>query len=164
LREARDALAAADAILTADDAVQMPEDDERPLFKLARRLGEVRTGDDEVRVPDRDTPVLVVSGIANPARFVSDVTAAGCRIAEAIAFRDHHPYTPADVARIAARARAAGAAAVLTTEKDFVRLLPFRPFPLPVAYLPLTMDLEPAAEFGAWLAASLRAARDITVD
>jgi len=109
-------------------------------------------------------PVLVVSGIANPARFVSDVTEAGWQIADAIAFRDHHSYTQADVAGIAARARAAGAAAVLTTEKDFVRLLPFRPFPLPVAYLPLTMDIEPAAEFGAWLAASLRAARDITVD
>ena len=32
----------------------------------------------------------------------------------------------------------------MTTEKDFVRLLPFRPFPVPVAYLPLTMELEPA--------------------
>ncbi len=48
-------------------------------------------------------------------------------------------------------------AAVITTEKDFVRLLPFRPFPLPVGYLPLTMELEPAMEFRRWLEASLQA-------
>ncbi len=52
----------------------------------------------------------------------------------------------------------------MTTEKDFVRLLPFRPFPFAVAYLPLTMEPEPAAEFRRWLDASLQAARDITVD
>jgi len=81
-----------------------------------------------------------------------------------LAFRDHHPYREADLTRIVTAARDCGAKVVVTTEKDFVRLLPFRPFPLPVVYLPLTMDVEPAAEFGAWLEASLRAARDITVD
>jgi len=101
LREAADALAAADAILTADSAVQMPQEDERPLFRMARRLGDVRTGHDEGLVPHRQTPVLVVSGIANPARFVRDVTDAGWQIADAIAFRDHHSYTQADVARFA---------------------------------------------------------------
>ena len=50
---------------------------------------------------------------------------------------------------------------MLTTEKDYVRLLPHRPFPVPVAYLPLTMEPEPLPEFRRWLADSLRAARDI---
>ena len=37
---------------------------------------------------------------------------------------------------------------VLTTEKDLVRLLPLRPLPLPVAWVPLQVSIEPAAEFG----------------
>ena len=48
--------------------------------------------------------------------------------------------------------------------KDLVRLLPFRPFPLPVGYVPLTMEPEPLPEFRRWLEASLRAARDSIVD
>jgi hypothetical protein len=58
------------------------------------------------------------------------------------------------------RARAVNATRVLTTEKDYVRLLPLRPFSLPVAWVPLTMEPEPIDEFRAWLAAQLDAARD----
>ena len=85
-------------------------------------------------------------------------------MAQSLAFRDHHPYDEATSTRIGTARARLRAAAVVTTEKDFVRLLPFRPFPLPVVYLPLTMEIEPAAEFRGWLEASLRAARDITVD
>ena len=49
----------------------------------------------------------------------------------------------------------------MTTEKDYVRLLPFRPFAVPIAYAPLTMEPEPEGDFRHWLAGSLRAARDI---
>ena len=55
----------------------------------------------------------------------------------------------------AARAAAAGAAAVLTTEKDYVRLLPHRPFPMPVGWVPLTMEPDPLAEFRHWLAGAV---------
>jgi tetraacyldisaccharide-1-P 4'-kinase len=64
------------------------------------------------------------------------------------------------VARLFAEARSAGAATILTTEKDYVRLLPFRPFSMPVGYLPLTMNVEPREEFRAWLSGSLADARD----
>jgi tetraacyldisaccharide 4'-kinase len=106
--------------------------------------------------------MFVVAGIANPERFLADLGAAGWIVAGALVFRDHHPYSRSDVERIWAAVGKAGAAAVVTTEKDFVRLLPFRPFPVPVAYLPLTMEVEPAAEFRRWLDDSLRAARDST--
>ncbi|HEX8984979.1 MAG TPA: tetraacyldisaccharide 4'-kinase, partial [Bryobacteraceae bacterium] len=39
-------------------------------------------------------------------------------------FPDHHRYTPAELARLAAEARAAGAEALLTTEKDLANLPP----------------------------------------
>jgi hypothetical protein len=58
------------------------------------------------------------------------------------------------------RARRGGAEVLLTTEKDYVRLLPYRPFERPIAWVPLTMEPDPLAEFRDWLAAQLRAARD----
>ena len=161
LREAPDALVAADAILASDAAVHMPPDDARPLFQLRRHLGELQG---EYGAVGRGTPMAAVSGIANPGRFLDDLRATGVHVVHSLTYRDHHAYGRNDVARILSAATAAGAGAVVTTEKDFVRLLPFRPFPLPVVYLPLTMEIEPAAGFRAWLDASLRAARDITVD
>ena len=74
-------------------------------------------------------------------------------------FGDHHAYRPADLARVAAAAREAGAAAALTTEKDAVRLLPLRPLPLPIAAVPLEVTVEPAAEFRSWLLGRLAEAR-----
>jgi hypothetical protein len=44
----------------------------------------------------------------------------------------------------------------VTTEKDFVRLLPFRPFAVPVVPVPLTIDIDEAPSFDAWIAAALQ--------
>ena len=84
----------------------------------------------------------------------------GVEIADKRSFRDHHRYSEADVRELVKAAREAGASALVTTEKDYVRLLRFRPFPLPMGVVPLTIQPEPHAEFAAWLAASLGAARD----
>jgi tetraacyldisaccharide 4'-kinase len=105
--------------------------------------------------------VFAVAGIAAPARFFTDLRAAGWTLAGTLGFADHHRYSRGDVARIAAASRAAGAAAILTTEKDFVRLLPFRPFASRIGWVPLTMEPDPLHEFRRWLAGSLDAARDI---
>ena len=40
----------------------------------------------------------------------------------------------------------------MTTEKDYVRLLRYRPFAMPTGWLPLTMEPEPLADFQGWLA------------
>ena len=72
-------------------------------------------------------------------------------------FRDHHRVLARATSRgSSARREAGGAAPSLTTEKDCVRLLPLRPFPLPVACVPLTMEPDPLPEFRRWLAGSLR--------
>jgi hypothetical protein len=55
------------------------------------------------------------------------------------------------VAGIAEAVRDAGARLVLTTEKDLVRLLPFRPFPVPIACVPMTVEIEPPGALDAWL-------------
>jgi tetraacyldisaccharide 4'-kinase len=163
LREARDTLVAADAVLADGPGVELSGDLDVPLFALQRRMGEpVVTG--PASAADSigpGAPVLAVAGIADPGRFLADLRTAGWTVEDAMAFRDHHPFSANDVKGIWASAARLGVRAVVTTEKDFVRLLPFRPFPLPVAYVPLTMEPVPAAEFRQWLDASLRAARDI---
>jgi tetraacyldisaccharide 4'-kinase len=157
LREPLDTLVAADAIVASDDDVAIDvAPAEIPVFRARRTAGRPQ--------PDVTGPVLAFAGIANPRVFFDELWHSGVQVVRTIGFRDHHAYSPRDVGRIFDEARDAGAAAVLTTEKDYVRLLPYRPFPLPAAWVPLTMEPEPLDEFRRWLAGSLSAARDIIVD
>lgn len=153
LREPLDTLIVANAILTADDdvAIEAVPQLDIPLFRLRRSIGAVQ--------PPAD-PVLAVAGIASPGRFAADLRSAGWNVVGALTFRDHHAYSRRDLARIAAAARAAGAACVVTTEKDLVKMLRFRPFALPISAVPLTIEPDPLEEFRTWLAGSIAAARD----
>jgi tetraacyldisaccharide 4'-kinase len=65
--------------------------------------------------------VLAFCGIGRPEKFFATVREAGAQIVEAIPFADHHAYREEDAARLLKIARGAGAALV-TTEKDYVRL------------------------------------------
>ncbi len=159
LREPLDTCIVADAIVAADADVEVDvAGGDIPLFRVTRAIGPAIGGDGMAEVAGR--PVVAVAGIAAPERFFDDLRRAGYTLAATIAFPDHQPYSRRDLARIAARATAAGAAAVVTTEKDFVRLLPYRPFPLPVVWVPLTMEPDPRPGFRHWLAGSVAAARD----
>jgi tetraacyldisaccharide 4'-kinase len=110
------------------------------------------------RVP-RTAPVVALAGIARPARFFEDVERAGWDVADRLTFPDHHVFGARDVEHIAARVRATRAALVLTTEKDVMRLLPLRPLPMPVAWVPLSVSVEPAEDFRLWLRWRLQQAR-----
>ena len=153
LREPLDTLIAADAIIAADnDVVVDAAGGDVPFFRTCRTLSK----------PCADgVPALAIAGIASPGRFFDDLRALGCTLVRTVAFRDHHSYSRADLDRVIAEARSAGAEVVITTEKDYVRLLPFRPFAVPVECAALTMEPDPLPEFRHWLAGSLRAARDI---
>src|SRR5207247_5648061 len=125
LREGLGAAIAADAALVTAGYDAAAERIARALrlstvFRVTRTIGSPRLiagSHDSVVVPT-DSRIFVVSGIARPERFVSDLASAGWTIAGAIAFRDHHRFTARDVRRIAEAARAASSAIVLTTEKD----------------------------------------------
>jgi tetraacyldisaccharide 4'-kinase len=155
LREPLDTLVAADAIMAEDEVDVATAGADVPVFRLKRIIG-------ESQIVSVGT-VLAFAGIATPQRFFDDLLARGWRLARTMEFRDHHPYSRRDARRIFEAARAAGAPAVLTTEKDLVRLLPYRPFPMPVGWVPMTMEPDPLPEFRRWLAGSLCAARDIIV-
>jgi tetraacyldisaccharide 4'-kinase len=66
--------------------------------------------------------VLAFAGIAAPERLGETLAAHGAIVRDVVAFPDHHPYAPGDLAAVAHRARAMGAGLLVTTEKDAVRL------------------------------------------
>jgi tetraacyldisaccharide 4'-kinase len=104
---------------------------------------------------------LAVAGIARPERFFAAARGQGWEVAKALAFRDHHWFSMSDLKRMLATARVANADVILTTEKDAMRLLdlPLAPIPRTFAFLPMTVRVEPAAEFHQWLSGMLGAAR-----
>lgn len=65
--------------------------------------------------------VVAFAGIGRPAKFFATLTELGANIAEVREFADHHPYSDAELADLAALAQANNATLV-TTEKDWVRL------------------------------------------
>jgi tetraacyldisaccharide 4'-kinase len=85
------------------DVLQRPGGDVLPLTSLAGRR------------------VVLLAAIARPLAFRSTVEALGAVVVGARFHRDHHRFSPADVAAAAAAARAADAV-LLTTEKDEARL------------------------------------------
>jgi tetraacyldisaccharide 4'-kinase len=151
LREPLDTIVAADAVLTTDDDVVIDTHGaELPQFRLTR------TGN---FAPIDDRPALAVAGIASPDRFFDDLRVNGWVIAQCLRFGDHHRYAAGDVRRMADEAARVGAARIVTTEKDFVRLLPFRPWPLPVTCVSLSVTPEPFDRFRDWIVSELRTVR-----
>jgi tetraacyldisaccharide 4'-kinase len=67
----------------------------------------------------RNQSVIAFAGIAKPARFFEAVESVGVRLVKHIEFRDHHAFTPEDIADISKKA---SNVVLITTEKDSVRL------------------------------------------
>ena len=163
LREPIDAAEAADVIVDLDGIDGALTDLGRPVWRARRRLGAARLADAAgTPVTPSASRVLAVAGIAHPAGFFRDLSLAGWGIVHEMPYRDHHPYTAADVARMIDAARASGAGLIMTTEKDLVRLLPFRPFAVPVAYVPMTLEIDPVGALDEWLARTIGDARQRT--
>jgi tetraacyldisaccharide 4'-kinase len=160
LREPLDAAAACDAVVCLDDADVRAIAAGRPTWRARRRQGAARLAE-PMGAPVEGTAdaVVAVAGIAQPSAFFDDLRSAGWSLARELPFPDHHRYSRRDVAAIFEAARASGASLVITTEKDLVRLLPLRPFPLRVAFVPLTVAVEPAEAFDDWLRTRLQDAR-----
>jgi tetraacyldisaccharide 4'-kinase len=66
--------------------------------------------------------VLLFCGLGNPRAFLETAQRHGAVVANHVFFRDHHSYSREDRRALKERARACGAEALLTSEKDFQRL------------------------------------------
>jgi tetraacyldisaccharide 4'-kinase len=78
----------------------------------------------EVPIPSNSesSPVAAFCGIARPEQFFAGLESAGLQLAVRKAFPDHHSYTAPEVEQLRADASAVGASAIITTEKDSLRL------------------------------------------
>ena len=83
-----------------------------------------RLGKEEIIAPVTFTRrrVAAVSGIARPERFVDDLLHFGMTIALRRDFVDHHRYTQEEFLEVVNAAHAAGAEAIIMTEKDAMNL------------------------------------------
>lgn len=105
-------------------------------------------------VPQVDGPVVAFCGIARPEQFFDGLERAGLRQAARFAFPDHHRYTANDLQRIAAAARDAEAAVLLTTEKDLMRLGAMAaslPASVPLRAVQFRIEIENEAAAIDWL-------------
>lgn len=92
----------------------------------------------------RGRKVTAACGIANPDAFEQGLDRLGAHVVRFEAFRDHYAYAPAEIDRLIDAARLAGAEALVTTRKDFVKwrpLLEGRQDDLPVTVAALGVDL-----------------------
>jgi tetraacyldisaccharide 4'-kinase len=120
-----------------------------PVWRLRRRM----------EVPAVDGPVVAFCGIARPEQFFAGLEAAGLHIAARIAFPDHHRYTARDLDRLVTTARKTGATALITTEKDQVRLGKLAaafPESTPLKTASLRIEIEHENEAVEWLVGRLK--------
>jgi tetraacyldisaccharide 4'-kinase len=166
LREPFSAAAAADAVFVSSDDATTPAVDGRPVFRMERTIEAPRPIPRDIQsdIGAPVTPILVpgpvfaMAGIANPQRFFDDLRRAGWHLAGTRMFADHHQFSTKDVVKLLHAAESAGAAAVLTTEKDLVRLSGLRAIPrgnsqIPILWTPLRVQLDPS--FAPWLRENL---------
>ncbi len=145
LREPPDSLARADAVvITRADQVSLAELDQldrriahhHGRQPVARCVHHWRHTLDEhgAHAPTAGARVFAFCGIGNPAAFFHQIETR-LEMVGARSFADHHDYTAADVDALCDQAERRGAKALLTTEKDWVKLnrvLESHPSRLPV--------------------------------
>jgi len=163
LREPIDSAKAADALLVT---AATPQEVARvaigfnveTAFRVQRTIGPGPTLTGPPRRADVGDALAAFAGIARPERFFNDLAGAGWRVAKTIVFRDHHRYTQRDLEQIVADAKAAGATALATTEKDAVRLESLDLSAMPIAVVSVSAAIEPADAFMLWLMQKLAGA------
>ncbi len=70
----------------------------------------------------RGKKVLPFSALGNPTSFEQSIGAFGADVVEAVRYPDHHDYTMAEMQRVMQRAVDSNAYALVTTEKDAVKI------------------------------------------
>jgi tetraacyldisaccharide 4'-kinase len=124
-----------------------------PVFRLDRAPQSLESWPDGKAVPLarlRKRAVLALSGLGRPEHFEALLRRLGARV-HAWSFRDHHPFTAAEL-----DAPPAKAGLIVTTAKDAVRLpLDWKPA-CPVLVLKVKAEVSPAPQFWRLVDAALK--------
>ncbi|MEX0880271.1 MAG: tetraacyldisaccharide 4'-kinase [Thermoanaerobaculia bacterium] len=157
LREPIEALRRADAIVfTRVDRAAPPAEalaaisrlhPAAPVFRARIRASGLRDeSGSPVEVAEiADRRSIAVCGIATPAEFSASLAELGVTPEERLEFRDHQRYGQRQMARIRRAAETAGAAFLVTTEKDAVKLS--GRLPVPMLTVRLSVEVAEAGFF-----------------
>jgi tetraacyldisaccharide 4'-kinase len=120
-RERLAALGRADVVVLREEERGSAEAQVRGLMRAGAAVWSVRR---ELRFVEgcAGGRPLAFCAIARPEGFWAMLKDAGCRLAEIVAFGDHHAYAMVDIVRMVAMAKECGATGFITTEKDAVKL------------------------------------------
>ncbi|MFT4032094.1 MAG: tetraacyldisaccharide 4'-kinase [Siphonobacter sp.] len=117
-----------------------------PIFFSGIRYSNPIQADTHEPVRDTSQPFVLVSGLARPELF-EHYARKNYTIVKHLAFADHHAYSAIDWNTIVA----AGGKAILTTEKDAVKLNALNKGELPLYVLPIETYFLEGAAFNEWL-------------
>jgi tetraacyldisaccharide 4'-kinase len=102
-----------------------------PLYACTHAASGFRTaaGTHDMLPPEslRGKSWFAFCGVANPAAFFGQVASISDTQGRARAFPDHHAYTKLDIGELRREAEANGAGVLVTTEKDWARIVPLEP-------------------------------------
>jgi tetraacyldisaccharide 4'-kinase len=85
---------------------------------------------------------LLISGLAKPQSFEDSLRAYGLKILKHQVFADHYAYQKTDVEALIQEWRKQGEPALITTEKDYVKLAPLWPGDVPLWTAPLEVQMK----------------------
>ncbi len=116
---------------------------DRPIFTSHMRTKGVRglcaaRPDSEMGIAQ---PIAAFCAVGNPASFFDHLLKERLTIAHTHAFPDHHQYKQADITRLSNEAKRAGAASLITTAKDAVKLNELE-FGLPCYVLEIDISID----------------------
>lgn len=104
----------------------------------------------KARLPIRsleNRKVVAMAGIGNPSVFLSDLEHYQVRVVSKLLFRDHHRFSRDDLTRASREALDLGADAIVTTEKDAVRIEGLQAGNVPLLSLEIEVRSEDSFEF-----------------
>jgi tetraacyldisaccharide 4'-kinase len=166
LREPKSALARADIVVITRRA-QVPAIEatvrrysSAPVFHAQTKLEGVFTrtvGSSDESLNWRGKKLFAFCGIGNPQAFFEDLRRWQIQFSGSFSFPDHHKFTAEDAEGIERRASAAGAEALVCTEKDVFNLSPAMFSRLPVAYCRISFEIPDEERF--WQSVEVAIAR-----
>ncbi len=120
-----------------------------PVFSSIHKPVDIINGDESFQQPISELKgkkVYAFCGIANPDSFKKTLLAVGAKLISLDIFPDHHFYSAKDIEKIKTGFLKSGAAYLITTEKDAVRLRHYSDFLKMIFILRVRMDVKPSAQ------------------
>jgi tetraacyldisaccharide 4'-kinase len=90
--------------------------------------------------------LLGFAGLGSPKGFGDTLAGVGVDVVALVEYPDHHWFVPGDLGDLAGQSRALGAAGLITTEKDWMRLRSLSAPPVPLWVLRVRLRLDAGRE------------------